>query len=112
MTILNDTEVILLREDYANGASQQELADAYGVSQTNVSKIVLGHTRLRAGGPLKPQGPAEGMRHGRTVLSTATIEELRADRELGFSYSALARMYGTSVSHARAIALNEVRRHG
>jgi hypothetical protein len=45
--------VRLIRERYAAGAAQSDVATAYGVSQAFVCNVVNGRTRREAGGPIK-----------------------------------------------------------
>jgi predicted transcriptional regulator len=48
----------LLREWRAAGANQQDLAEAFGISQGLVSMIVTGRKYLDAGGPInRPSRP-------------------------------------------------------
>ncbi|KQR52390.1 hypothetical protein ASF88_12670 [Leifsonia sp. Leaf336] len=51
---LSDAQVRELREKYAAGARQVQLADEYGVRQNTVSSLVTGRSRLEAGGPILP----------------------------------------------------------
>jgi plasmid maintenance system antidote protein VapI len=51
---LSDAQVRELREKYAAGAKQVQLADEYGVRQNTVSSLVTGRSRLEAGGPILP----------------------------------------------------------
>lgn len=51
--VLTDEQVRELRELRAAGAPQSELAKRFGVSQAQVSRIVLGRQRRNAGGPIQ-----------------------------------------------------------
>lgn len=51
---LSDDQVRELREKYAAGARQVQLAEEYGVRQNTVSSLVTGRSRLEAGGPILP----------------------------------------------------------
>ena len=42
--LLNNDQVVAIRSQYASGATQNKLAGEYGVSQTCISRIVLGKT--------------------------------------------------------------------
>lgn len=49
---LTDEEIVRLRERFASGERQTELASEYGITQNAVSSIVTGRTRASAGGPI------------------------------------------------------------
>ncbi|GAA4152214.1 hypothetical protein [Leifsonia shinshuensis] len=51
---LTDAQVRELREKYAAGARQVQLAAEYGVRQNTVSSLVTGRSRQDAGGPIIP----------------------------------------------------------
>lgn len=51
---LSDAQVRELREKYAAGARQVQLAAEYGVRQNTVSSLVTGRSRQEAGGPIMP----------------------------------------------------------
>jgi transcriptional regulator with XRE-family HTH domain len=51
---LSDAQVRELREKYAAGARQVQLAEEYGVRQNTVSSLVTGRSRVEAGGPILP----------------------------------------------------------
>ncbi len=57
MARLSDADVVRLRERYAAGARQVELAEEFGVAQTSVSAIVSGRTRAHVGGPIAERAP-------------------------------------------------------
>jgi DNA-binding transcriptional regulator YdaS (Cro superfamily) len=52
---LSDEQVRELRERYAAGSVQVELAARFAVSQTLVSLLVTGQRRGAAGGPIQPR---------------------------------------------------------
>lgn len=49
---LSDEQVRRMRESFAAGARQTDLAAEFGVGQNTVSSIVTGRTRASAGGPM------------------------------------------------------------
>lgn len=51
--VLTDEQVRKIRELYASGATQQLIAEEFGVTQGHVNRIVLGLQRAAAGGPIK-----------------------------------------------------------
>jgi hypothetical protein len=51
---LTDAQVRELREKYAAGARQVQLAAEYGIRQNTVSSLVTGRSRQEAGGPIMP----------------------------------------------------------
>jgi hypothetical protein len=50
---LSNEAVQAIRESYADGTTQAVCARHHGISQSTVSKIVLGKRRTEAGGPIK-----------------------------------------------------------
>ncbi|GMA36281.1 hypothetical protein [Demequina litorisediminis] len=72
MTRLSDDDVARLRERYATGERQADLAVAFGVSQTSVSALVTGRTRADAGGPLA-QAPAKPPRASRSTQASPRV---------------------------------------
>lgn len=50
---LTDREVYEVRVLYERGATQQQLADRYGITRESISYLVRGQYRLAAGGPIK-----------------------------------------------------------
>jgi hypothetical protein len=49
---LSDEQVRNLRVLYAHGATQQQLANHYGVTTQAVGYLIRGESRLAAGGPV------------------------------------------------------------
>ncbi|WP_295121875.1 hypothetical protein [uncultured Leifsonia sp.] len=85
---LSDAQVRELREKYASGARQVQLAEEYGVRQNTVSSLVTGRSRLEAGGPILPGKSRK-----------VTSEEVVAIREAvaaGNPRSEVAALYGIS----------------
>lgn len=81
---LSDAQVVRLRELYAAGARQVDLATKFGIAQTAVSAIVNGRTRAAAGGPIATRSvpgatPAATAtpRSPRKTLSDEQIEQVR-----------------------------------
>ena len=75
---LSDLEVRELREKAAADISQNVLAKEYEISQSSVAGLVLGYTRVSAGGPIR--GPREvGAR--RAHVRKLTDEQVRTMRE-------------------------------
>lgn len=99
---LSDAEVVRLRERYAAGARQVDLATEFGIAQTAVSAIVTGRTRVAAGGPLAARpdrhAPRPAPASSRKVLSPDQIEQVRRRVAAGEKRTqiAAARDYGTS----------------
>lgn len=70
----SDTDVRLMREKFAAGATTVALAAEYGLTRGGVWQIVKGSLRLAAGGPIAPRGPRKGgPRGGKTKLSRAAL---------------------------------------
>lgn len=54
-TRLTDADVRMIRERRAQGARQEDLADAFGCSGSYISMIIRGSRRADAGGPLETE---------------------------------------------------------
>ncbi|WP_430867918.1 hypothetical protein [Demequina aurantiaca] len=112
---LSDADVVTLRERYAAGAKQVDLAESFGVSQNTVSALVLGRTRVAAGGPIKSgvvqkaSPPAAGGR--KSAMSSTrkppmTTEQADAIRERvagGEARAAVASELGVSIHTVHSI---------
>jgi DNA-binding transcriptional regulator YiaG len=85
---LTDEQVRELREKFASGARQVDLAAEYGISQNSVSSLVIGRTRRSAGGPLS-LGTAQ-------KLDAEEVRLIREKLASGTSQTALAREHGVS----------------
>lgn len=112
MTTISDQSVIEIREAYASGVTQAELAKLYQCRQTNISKIIRGDTRANVAGPLSQPGRASGERHGLSKLTTAQVIEIRGLRELGVKFKDIAGMFSISQTQARQVALGLARKNG
>jgi transcriptional regulator with XRE-family HTH domain len=91
---LTNAQVREVREKFAEGARQADLAAEYGISQNTVSSLVLGRTRRPAGGPISP-GTAQ-------KLNVEEVRRIRHDLATGSSQVDLAHQYGVSqqmISH-------------
>ncbi|WP_291524131.1 helix-turn-helix domain-containing protein [Branchiibius sp. NY16-3462-2] len=104
---LSDAEVVRLRELYAAGARQVDLATEFGIAQTAVSAIVNGRTRASAGGPIATRSlrsasaPATSPRPAaapRKTLSAEQIEQVRRRVASGEKRTEIAADLGISRS--------------
>lgn len=97
---LSDAEVVRLRERYAAGARQVDLATEFGIAQTAVSAIVTGRTRVAAGGPLAARpdrhAPRPAPASSRKVLSPDQIEQVRRRVAAGEKRTEIAADLGIS----------------
>ncbi|MDN4477946.1 hypothetical protein QQX10_06700 [Demequina sp. SYSU T00039] len=114
---LTDAQVVELRESYAAGARQVDLAARFGISQTAVSAIVSGRTRAAAGGPVKESAPrARRARSGsapgpgpagassrRTRLTPVRVDAIRARVAAGEPRAAVAEAEGVSIHTVHSI---------
>ncbi|WP_062210011.1 hypothetical protein [Demequina oxidasica] len=111
---LSDAEVVDLRERYAAGARQVELAEEFGVSQNTVSALVLGRTRVAAGGPIKVPAsrksstdtmktPPSKVHPRKPPMSTEQVNEIRARVAGGESRAAVAVELGVSIHTVHSI---------
>jgi predicted DNA-binding protein (UPF0251 family) len=112
MSFISAEQAEAIRNEYAKGATQKSLGLKYGTRQTNISRIVMGQTHKKAGGPLFTIGRAEGERHGLVKLTTAQVQDLRLYRELGYTYAELSEKFGISRCQCRAIAIGQARKNG
>jgi transcriptional regulator with XRE-family HTH domain len=110
---LTDAQVVELRERYAAGERQVDLAAAFGVKQTTVSAIVTGKTRAAAGGPIATPAQAKKKPPSTTrpatasarkaALTTDQVEAIRARVEEGESRAAVAEALGVSIHTVHSI---------
>ncbi|MDN4484273.1 hypothetical protein [Demequina lignilytica] len=113
---LTDAQVVELRESYAAGARQVDLAARFGISQTAVSAIVSGRTRAAAGGPVKESAPRArrarssapgpdpaGASSRRTRLTPARVDAIRARVAAGEPRAAVAEAEGVSIHTVHSI---------
>lgn len=113
MTTLTNTQIHAIRNLYAKGAKQIDLANHFGVRQTTISSVVTGLLHKDAPGPITHTFRASGERHGLAKLSTAQVEQLRLTKQMqDISYRALAKQFGITASQARAICLLKARKNG
>ncbi len=85
---LTDEQVREVRERFASGARQVDLAAEYEIGQNTVSSLVVGRTRRSAGGPLS-LGTAQ-------KLDVKDVRLIRDKLATGTSQAALAQQYGVS----------------
>ncbi|MEY9853914.1 transcriptional regulator with XRE-family HTH domain [Leifsonia sp. EB41] len=85
---LTDAQVRELREKYAAGARQVQLAAEYGVRQNTVSSLVTGRSRQEAGGPIMP-GKAR-------KVTSAEVVAIREAVAAGAPRAEVSERYGIS----------------
>lgn len=85
---LTDAQVREVREKFAAGARQVDLAREYGVSQNTVSSMVTGRSRQDAGGPIT--------RSRRRKLTPEDVLAIRSDLAEGAASADIANRYGIS----------------
>jgi len=82
-----EQQVLDIRHRYANGESQQQLADFYGRPKVTISKIVSGSTWKHVGGPVsKKHSPS----------TPALISEMKKLVSEGYSYREVGKMLDVS----------------
>ena len=59
----SDAMIREIRQAYADGATQRDLMDRFGVSKAYVHQLVTGKTRLDAGGPISERRTAGKVSH-------------------------------------------------
>ena len=112
---LTDAQVVAMRERYASGATQVQLAAEFGVGQTTVSAIVSGRTRAGAGGPVstrttattqrsRPAGEAAPKRRrASSPLTEEAVAQVKARVDAGEPRAAVADALGLSVHTVHSI---------
>ncbi len=87
---LTDEDVVDIRVEFAAGARQVDLAERYGVAQNNISSIVTGRTRRKAGGPIRVASKRK--------LLVDDVLAIRRAAEEGATFEDLAREHGVTNS--------------
>lgn len=104
---LADAEVVELRERYAVGARQVDLAETFGVSQNTVSALVLGRTRAAAGGPIKSgatrKAPPRKASSRKPPMTTEQVDRIRTRIAGGEPRAAVAAELGVSIHTVHSI---------
>lgn len=101
MAKLSDADVVRLRERFAAGARQVDLAAEFSIAQTAVSAIVNGRTRASAGGPIaaprasQPR-PAPPATRARKTLSDDQVQQVHRRVESGEARTDVAADLGIS----------------
>lgn len=107
MARLTDADVVRLRERYASGERQTDLAAEFGIAQTSVSAIVSGRTRADAGGPVaspSPRAPRAAKAGAtRTRLTDAVAAEVRERVGAGEARADVATALGISKASVDSI---------
>lgn len=114
MARLSDEDVVSLRERYAAGERQVQLAEAFGIGQTTVSALVSGRTRADAGGPLAEPAPRaraaaagggapRGTTTARVRLTDALVAQVRERVGAGESRADVAAALGVSKASVDSI---------
>jgi transposase-like protein len=108
---LTAAKVRAIRRRYRAGETLAQLAEAYGVGQSYLSKIVRGKRWRYAKGPRTAVGPTgrarKGEQHGNAKMTEEKVQELRELRAEGALLSDLAERYGISVALVSKIALGD-----
>ena len=96
-TRLTDAEVVDLREKYARGVRQVDLAAEYGISQNTVSSLVVGRSRAAAGGPITRSGARKLGPDDVVAIRRAAADGTPAD-DLATTYSVTQQMISNIVT--------------
>ncbi|WP_062069877.1 hypothetical protein [Demequina sediminicola] len=116
MATLSDADVVHLRERYAAGERQVDLARDFQIAQTTVSALVSGRIRAAAGGPLatpqRARAPRskQGAAKKRTRITDAVVAEVKERVAAGESRVAVAQ--GLGISKASVDSIMSGRRGG
>lgn len=94
---LTASDVVAIRQRYANGERLADIAADYGVVRTTIGAVARGETWAELPSPIPPRPPVRrGERSGRAKLTTADVLEIRRRAALGVkgTMAALAREFG------------------
>jgi DNA invertase Pin-like site-specific DNA recombinase len=103
LAALTDAEVRGMRQLMASGATQEAIAEAYGVSGTTVTRIKRSHGwgKVSADGPADVR-PVRTM-HGNQKVTPEMVAEIRRLRAEGLSYPAIGRAVGVDQTTAHRV---------
>jgi len=93
---LTAEDVATIRQRYANGAQQAELAAAYQVTQPNISYIVLRKSWAGAGGPTYVRKWQRGGVPARAKLTLEQVTRLRQQHAEGATPADLSAEFGVN----------------
>jgi predicted transcriptional regulator len=93
---LTRVQVRLVRELYAEGRTQSQLAGMFGVSVSSISRVIRGETYTAADGPIERHGQ-KGEHNGRRKLREEDVRAIRVRAKQGEKHEALAQAYGVSI---------------
>jgi hypothetical protein len=102
---LNEAQVLEVRRRYAAGENQYVLAEAFGVQQPAISRIVRGERWTRSGG-VRIAGrrrPARGEQSSLAKLTEAQVRQIRSRAASGETGRALAAEFGITQGAASKI---------
>lgn len=98
-----------------NGKTQEEIADLYGVSGTTIHAIIAGRNWKHVPRPRLRQPPRVhvwGSKHPNSKLTDDKVREIRRLHAAGgYTFAALARRYGVSLSLVSKIVKRKTWRH-
>lgn len=97
-----------IREEYALGTSQHDLAETHDCSRSLIAQIVRGEIYCDAPGPTNVD-PSDRIGGWNKRITDEEIEEIRARRRSGEEFLSIADDFGISDSYARQIAVGERR---
>lgn len=105
-----DAEIAAIRERFSGGEDLDDLAAEFGISPTQVSRIVHGRTRRLE--PVPQEWRDRGFKNQRQRLSSADREEIRSRSAAGESRVSLARTYQVGSAYISEIVNGRTRNRG
>jgi hypothetical protein len=105
--------VLAIRQAYADGARQDDLAAEWGLGQPTIGKIIRGERWGTAGGPITvgAKRRATGLRNVNGKLNPEQVAEIRRIYALGgTSQAAIAARFGVSQASVSSLILAKTHR--
>ncbi|TMJ00793.1 MAG: hypothetical protein E6G97_17830 [Alphaproteobacteria bacterium] len=91
---LVESQVVEIRERVAAGETHDDVAEAFGVSDSLVQLIANGRSWKHVGGPRTVVGAAKGERNGTATLTETQVREIRALAATGVRQTEICRRLG------------------
>lgn len=107
-----DSEIVEMRELYAQGQTQRAIARRFGVSKGMVASVVKGRMRAEAGGPIAvPPEDQAGANNPSARLTEDDVRSIRTRYEAGTTQAALAAEFGVTAGAIAHIVRGNTWKH-
>jgi hypothetical protein len=117
MSKLNDQQVVEIRDQYAQGKFQHEIAKSFGVARSRIAKIVTGLEWKHVGGPTHKPGEAAdrsvhtGSKNGRAILNEELVSQIKQKLRNGEKQIPIAKEFGVGKHVISEISQNRAWKH-